>query len=239
MDDGLIQRIVAEVVRRLQALEGIAPSGQVDPPVKLVTEDLILQVLKRGGDTVYIMPNAIVTPLARDLLRQQKVRLVAIANEDDMSDKPAQKSGVIALGADHRGYALKEQLNVWLQEIGREVVDVGVFGQQEASYVGVAQQVAKRVVQDQLFAGIVIDGGGIPSAMVANKVAGIRAAACHDVTAAKFARAHVDANVLCLGVGVVGDTMAKEIVATWVSTPFEGGPYALRVREINEAENEG
>ena len=72
--------------------------------------------------------------------------------------------------------------------------------------------------------------------MVANKVAGIRAVACHDVTSARYARAHIDANLLCLGVGVVGDTVAEEIVATWLTTPFEGGRYQKRVRELGDVE---
>ena len=237
MDEGLIQKIVAEVVRRLVALEGLAPAQVSEPPVTLVTEEWVLQVLRRGGDAVYIAPNAIVTPLARDVLRREKVRLIAVS---DGGGAPAPaRSGGIAIGADHRGYALKEQLKTYLQEIGREVIDLGAHSAQETSYVGVAKTVAQAVVARQLFAGIVVDGGGIPAAMAANKVKGARAAACHDVTAAKFARAHVDANVLCLGVGVVGDTTAHEIVATWLSTPFEGGRYATSVRELDGAGDDG
>lgn len=237
MDEGLIQKIVAEVVRRLKALEGAASAPQGEPPVKLVTEDLILQVLRRGGNAVYIVPNAIVTPLARDVLRREKVQLIAVA---DGGGAPAPaRSGAIAIGADHRGYALKEQLKAYLQEIGREVIDLGVHGMQETSYVGVAKRVAQAVVERRLFSGIVVDGGGVPAAMAANRIKGARAAACHDVTSVKFARAHVDANVLCLGVGMVGDAAAHEMVATWLSTPFEGGHYNTRVRELDGAEGDG
>ena len=77
-DEKLIQRIVAEVVRRLKALEGGAVSAPIDPPVSLVTEDLVKSAISRGGDAVYVTPNAIVTPLARDLIRQQKVRLLVV-----------------------------------------------------------------------------------------------------------------------------------------------------------------
>lgn len=237
MDEGLIKRIVAEVVRRLQALEGVALDLPNDPPVGLVTEDVIKQVITRGGDTVYVTPKAIVTPLARDLVRYQKVRLVVVANEETIEEAENPKSFAVAIGADHRGYDLKEKMKAWLQSIGREVVDCGEFSPQEGSYVSVAKSVAERVVADNLFAGIVIDGGGGTSAIVANKIKGVRAVACQDVTTAKYARAHVDANVLCLGVGVIGDTMSQEIVATWLSTPFEGGRYATRVREIGEVEH--
>jgi len=236
MDEGLIQRIVAEVVRRLKALEGMVASEAVDPPVRLVTEELIRSVIKRGGDTIYVTANAIVTPLARDLVRQQKIRLIVSADAAVAEDRGPRQSGIVAVGADHKGFELKNQIVQMLQGAGREVMDCGVHSPQETSYVGVAKKVADVVVQENLMAGIVVDGGGTAAAMVANKVKGIRAVSCHDVTSAKFARAHVDANVLCLGVGVVGNTVAKEIVATWLSTPFEGGRYATRVREIGEVE---
>ena len=237
MDEGLIQRIVAEVVRRLKALEGMVVSEAVDPPARLVTEELVKSVIKRGGDTVYVTASAIVTPLARDLVRQQKVRLVVAADEAVVEQTPRQ-SGVVAIGADHNGFELKKQIVQMLQDAGREVMDCGVHGPQATSYVEQAQKVADVVVQENLMTGIVIDGGGTTAALVANKVKGIRAVSCHDVTSAKFARAHVDANVLCLGVGVVGNTVAKEILATWLSTPFEGGQYATRIREIGEVEGD-
>lgn len=235
-DEKLIQRIVAEVVRRLKALEGSVVSAPIDPPVSLVTEDLVKSAINRGGDVVYVTPNAIVTPLARDLIRQQKVRLV-VADDEAVVQDP-QKSSVVAIGADHKGFELKKQIVLMLQDAGREVMDCGVQSPQEVSYVGVAKAVADAVLEKNLMTGVVIDGGGTGAALVANKVKGIRAVSCHDVTSAKFARAHVDANILCLGVGVVGDTVAKEIVATWLSTPFEGGQYAARVREIGEVEDE-
>ena len=173
MDEGLIKRIVAEVVRRLKALEGIALDEAKDPPVGLVTEDVVRQVVARGGDTVYVTPKAIVTPLARDLVRHQKVRLVVVAQQDEAEAAASPKSFAIAIGADHRGYALKETLKAWLQFIGREVIDCGCHSPQEGSFVSVARQVADRVATDHLFAGIVIDGGGA-SAIVVNKVRGIR-----------------------------------------------------------------
>ncbi len=236
MDEKLIQRIVAEVVRRLKAREGVAASEPIDPPVNLVTEELVKSAINRGGDAVYVTPNAIVTPLARDLARQQKVRLV-VAAEDAVIRVP-QKSDVVAIGSDHKGFALKKQIVQMLQDAGREVMDCGVQGPQETSYVDMGKKVADAVLRENLMTGIVIDGGGIGAALVANKVKGIRAAACRDVTSAKFARAHVDANVLCLGGDVVGPAVGKEIVVVWLSTRFEGGCHAARVREIDALENE-
>ena len=231
MNEKLIQRIVAEVVRRLKALEGNAVSAPIAPPVSLVTEDLVKSAIDRGGDAVYVTANAIVTPLARDLIRQRKVRLVVA--DDGAAIQAPQKSSVVAIGADRKGFELKEQIAQMLRDAGREIVDCGGHGPQEISYVGIAQKVADAVTKNDLMTGIVVDESGTGVAIVANKAKGIRAAACGDVTSAKFARAHVDANILCLGVGVVSDTVAKEIVATWLSTPFEGGQYAAHVREID------
>lgn len=230
MNEKLIQRIVAEVVRRLKALEGIEACESVDPPVNLVTEERIKTVLNRGDDAIYVTPNAIVTPLARDLMRQQNVRLVMVVDDAVVQ---SQKSDRVAIGADHNGFELKKQIVRMLRDAGREVMDCGVHGLQEISYVGVAQKVSEAVTANDLMMGIVVNAGGTGAAIVANKVKGIRAAACRDVTSTKFARAHVDANVLCLGVDIVGHAVAKEIIATWLTTPFEGGQYATRVREID------
>lgn len=236
MNEKSIQRIVAEVVRRLKALEGNAVPEPLDPPASLVTEELVKSAINRGGDAVYAMPNAIVTPLARDLIRQQKVRLVA--SDDEAAIQDPQKSSVVAIGADHKGFELKEQIVQMLRDAGREIIDCGTHAPRETSYVGIAQEVADAVTENNLMTGIVATESGTGAAIVANKTKAIRAVSCHDVTSAKFARAHVDANILCLGVGVVGNTIAKEIVATWLSTPFEGGQYAVRVREIGAVEDE-
>lgn len=231
MNEKLIQRIVAEVVRRLKALEGNAVSAPIDPPVSLVTEDLVKSTLNRGGDAVYVTANAIVTPLARDLMRQQNVRLAMVG--DDAVVQAPQKSTAVAIGADHKGFELKKQIGQMLRDAGREVMDCGVHGPQETSYIDVAQKVADAVKKNNPMMGIVVDADGTGAAIATNRVKGIRAAACGDVTSAKFARAHVDANVLCLGVDIVGYAVAKEIIATWLTTPFEGGQHAVRVREID------
>ena len=177
------------------------------------------------------------TPLARDALRRAEISLVEVsAGEAGDGSEPSRQPSGIALGADHRGYRLKEELKVVLEGGGREMEDCGAFSQQLVAYTEIAEKVAREVSEGRCTTGIIVDGGGGTSAIVANKVGGVRAVACHDVTSASYARAHVDANVLCLGAGVVGDTVAREIVATWLSTPFEGGEYADRVRRIGEVE---
>ena len=238
MDRELIERIVKEVIRRLEALGGsdCARSG-AEPPVRLVTEELVLEAGKRHAAEIRVAPGAIVTPLARDALRRVGIALVEVpAGEAGEGSQPARQPTGIALGADHRGYRLKEELKTALEGTGREVEDCGAFSQQPVAYAEIAEKVAREVSEGRCATGIIVDGGGGTSAIVANKVKGVRAVACHDVTSARYARAHVDANVLCLGAGVVGDTVAREVVATWLSTPFEGGEWADRVRKIEEVE---
>ncbi len=231
MDEGLISRIVAEVVSRLRRLEDVAGVETSGPPVDVVTEEVVSNAVKRGTGEILVVSGVIITPLARDLLRDSSVRLVE-AGKEKLDSSPAKRSGGIAVGADHRGFVLKEKIKADLESVGRHIVDCGVFSPQEASYADVAEKVGEELVKQELATGIILDAGGTASAIVANKVKGIRAVSCHDVTSAKYARAHVDANVLCLGVGVVGDTTAQEIVATWLTTPFEGGKYTERVRRI-------
>lgn len=234
MDRALIERIVAEVVRRLRAREaGREVDAGGDAPVRLVTEELVRGAAAGGRGEVRAAPGAVVTPLARDALRETGVRLVAVRGA---GGEEARAGGAIAVGADVRGQGLLSALRGVLAGTGREVVDCGGGAGQAGGYVAVAEQVALAVAEGRCGTGIVVDGGGGPSAIAANKVAGVRAVACQDVTAAKFARAHVDANVLCLGAGAVGDTVVQEIVATWLSTPFAGGEYTARVRAIAAVE---
>ncbi len=236
MNEQLISRIVAEVVRRLRALEG-GRVARVPPTAhQLVTEDVVLDAAKRSADTVGVAKGAIVTPLARDMLRREGIRLVAAdPNAQAQPPEPSNRGRVIILGANHRGVALKEALKASIQGIGREVVDRGAYSPQESSFVEIARRVGTEVAQNGGAMGILVDGCGAGSALVANRIQGVRAVACHDVTGARMARAHLDANVLCLGAGVVGDTLAEEIVATWLTTPFEGGAHSRRVREIDAA----
>jgi ribose 5-phosphate isomerase B len=238
MDRALIERIVAEVIRRVEALgEGENAQSSAQPPVRLVTEELVLEAAKRQAVEIRVVPGAIVTPLARDALRRAEISLAEVSPGEAGGDSQAarQPKG-IALGADHRGYHLKEELKAALEGSGREVEDCGAFSQQPVAYAEIAEKVAREVSEGRCATGIIVDGGGGTSAIVANKVEGIRAVACHDVTSAQYARAHVDANVLCLGAGALGDTVAREIVATWLGTPFEGGECADRVRKIEEVE---
>lgn len=145
----------------------------------------------------------------------------------------------LALGADHGGFPLKEFLVFRLRERGHEVVDCGTDSAESVDYPDFALAVARQVASGACAAGIVVDGAGIGSAMAANKVPGIRAACCWDVSSAHNSREHNHANVLTLGAGLLGRTLAWQIVEAWLDTPWAGGRHARRVEKISEIERMG
>ncbi len=142
----------------------------------------------------------------------------------------------IAIGADHGGFPLKERIGFRLKEQGYTVVDCGTDSTEPVDYPDFAGAVAERVASGECTWGIVVDGAGIGSAMVANKVPGVRAALCYDVSSARNSREHNHANVLTLGAGLIGDALALQIVETWLATPWGEGRHARRVAKITEIE---
>ncbi|MCH7582213.1 MAG: ribose 5-phosphate isomerase B [Acidobacteria bacterium] len=141
--------------------------------------------------------------------------------------------GKIAIGADHGGYPLKERIAFRLKEAGWDVVDCGTHSQESVDYPEYALAVAQKVADGDCRWGIMIDGAGIGSSMVANKVPGVRAALCYDVSSARNSREHNHSNVLTLGAGLIGDGLAWQIVEEWLSTEWSGGRHARRVAMID------
>jgi len=154
---------------------------------------------------------------------------------DDRSPAPGAPAEV-AVGADHGGYRLKERIAADLRERGFEVHDCGTDSTESVDYPDFAHDVARLVADGGCRWGIIVDGAGIGSCMVANKVPGIRAATCWDVSSARNSREHNHANVLVLGAGLIGENLALEIVQTWLSTPWGGERHARRVEKITEIE---
>ena len=155
--------------------------------------------------------------------------------ELDMSSgepEPLVTTRRIALSADHGGYALKESLKPFLQKGGYQVDDCGTHSPESVDYPDFAYAVAKKVSAGEAWRGIIIDGAGIGSCMVANKVPGVRAAMCYDHATALNSREHNNANVLTLGAGMIDATLARQIVLTWLNTNFAGGRHARRVDKI-------
>jgi ribose 5-phosphate isomerase B len=142
----------------------------------------------------------------------------------------------IALGADHGGFALKEILKSYLAELGYAVRDCGTHSTDAVDYPDFAYAVARLVSNGECRWGIIVDGAGIGSCMVANKVPGVRAALCYDLSSARNSREHNDANVLTLGGQLIGAGLARQIVDTWLKTPFGGGRHQRRVDKIMEVE---
>jgi deoxyribose-phosphate aldolase len=147
---------------------------------------------------------------------------------------------IIAIGADHGGFALKEELKTYLNEQGYSITDCGTNIPPPAAvdYPKFALAVARNIADGKAKLGIMIDGAGIGSAMTANKVSGVRAALCYDISTARNAREHNNANVLTLGAGLVAYGLAKQIVDTFLSTECTVDRHLQRVAMIDELDNE-
>ena len=145
----------------------------------------------------------------------------------------------VAIGSDHRGSTLRKQLREYLGELGHTVVDCGAEEGGPSDYPDIALAVADKVVRKTCDFGIVIDAVGAGSAIAANKVPGIRAAACYDVETARSSRLHNDANVLSLGAGFLNRGLARRIVREWLETAFEGGRHVPRLEKIAKLEKDG
>ena len=139
----------------------------------------------------------------------------------------------IAIGADHAGFRLKDEIVPLLKELGHEVEDFGCDCSQSVDYPDYAIPVCERVVKGEADRGILICGTGIGMSIAANKVPGIRCALVHDLFSAKATREHNDTNVLAMGERVIGPGLAQEIVRVWLETPFsQGERHVARVNKV-------
>jgi len=145
---------------------------------------------------------------------------------------------VVAIGADHGGFELKEMLKAAVTELGFDVRDVGAYNKGAVDYPDFAHEVAKLVSSGKAWRGIMIDGAGIGSCIVANKVPGVRAGMAYDYSSAVNSREHNDTNVLTLGAGLIGANLAKQIVKVWLTTDFGGGRHQPRVDKIVAVEKQ-
>lgn len=160
---------------------------------------------------------------------------------DQAVAKPEGKSGparVVAVGADHGGFDLKENLLAYVTELGFEVRDMGTSSKSPVDYPDLAHAVAILVSTGEAWRGIVIDGAGIGSCIVANKVPRVRAGMAYDISTATNSREHNDTNVLTLGAGLIGVSLARQIVKTWLATEFGGGRHGPRVDKITAVEQQ-
>ena len=213
----------------------------------LVTEADVRRALAEGKQTLTVAPNAIVTALARDTARDHGLKLTErdenakaqhadcdCPDHDDCRCEAPPKT--LAIGSDHAGFEIKATLADYARSQGWTVRDIGPDNAERCDYPDYAYGVARLVALGEVQFGLMIDGVGVGSAMVMNKVPGIRAACCASEFAAFNARAHNDANALTLGSRTSGIEVCKGILYTFLQTDFEGGRHAERVQKIGDVE---
>lgn len=193
--------------------------------INLITEEDVRR--SPHGGIVRLDENAIITPLAQDLARERHIRFERVIRES------APRRLRIVIGADHGGFELKEQLKTFLAELGHDVRDVGTHSTDPVDYPDFAHAVALAVSRRDGNLGIMIDGAGIGSCMVANKVPGIRAAMCYDTATARNSREHNGANVLTLGGKTIPADQAREIVRVWLDSGLTEDRHKRRVAKID------
>ena len=242
MQEDEIRKLVRKAVQETLGVDSSAPAPQRRKLTgrKLITEADVQDVAP--GSEIVVPADALVTPLARDVALERRLKLTQEGEgplpsvspvPTPVSKQPAASlDKTVALGADHGGFALKEALKSYLQELGYAVLDCGTHSSESVDYPDFAYAVARLVSEGRAARGIMVDGAGIGSCMAANKVPGVRAAMCYDLSTAVNSREHNDANVLTLGGGLVGTNLARQIVKTWLSTGFGGGRHARRVNKI-------
>jgi ribose 5-phosphate isomerase B len=187
------------------------------------------------------MPNSIDDIEIHEIVQRVVRNALGSSPRELASTAPAPQAGisakkVIAIGADHGGFELKEALKPELKTLGFEINDVGTNSKEAVDYPDFAHAVAQAVGSGKAWRGIMIDGAGIGSCIVANKVPGVRAGMAYDYSSAVNSREHNDTNVLTLGAGLIGVNLAKQIVKTWLTTEFAGGRHTPRVDKIKSVE---
>jgi len=192
----------------------------------VITEDDVRGL--EPGAILQISETARLTPLAADIVAEKKIELVRKATR-----RGSKTSRLIAVGADHGGFQMKEALRAFLTELGHKIQDLGTYSEDPVDYPDVAHAVAKAVSDGAADVGIIIDGAGVGSAMTANKVPGVRAAACYSVAVARNSREHNGANVLTLGSKTISTAEMKEIVAAWLNTEITEDRHKKRVAKID------
>jgi len=188
-----------------------------------------------AGGRIAVPPGTIVTPLAREEAERRGIT-IEFKEVGRGTEAEVQPSRVVALGADHGGYDLKEQLKEHLRAWGYTPLDLGTSSREPVDYPDYAETVASAVVRGDAWRGVVIDSAGIGSSIAANKVPGVRAALCYDRATARNSREHNDANLLSLGARLISAEAAREILAVWLETPFAGGRHQRRIDKIRVIE---
>jgi ribose 5-phosphate isomerase B len=234
--DDEIRQIVRRVLLHTLGVDQEGESaGRQQPRRSIVTAEDVGRT--EPGTQIEVPPEALVTPLARQVAIERGITLTSRVSPTSSFQPAPPHVQVVAIGCDHGGFEMKEDLKAYLAELGYRPLDCGTHSQDSVDYPDFAFAVARQVADGSAFRGIVIDGAGIGSCMAANKVPGIRAAMCYDQATALNSREHNDANVLTLGAGLIGRNLAHQIVKTWLETNFGGDRHARRVNKIMQIEH--
>jgi ribose 5-phosphate isomerase B len=193
-----------------------------DRQIHEIIEKVLAQVMGKTSDQVASDPAAAQTPEKKDIPAA-------------FGTQGVQKK-LIAVGSDHGGFEMKESIKIYLDELGFDVQDMGTHSKAAVDYPDYAHEVAKLVTAGKAWRGIMIDGAGIGSCIVANKVPGIRAGMAYDLSSAMNSREHNDTNILTLGAGLIGLNLAKQILKTWLTTEFGGERHQRRIEKISAVE---
>ena len=210
-----------------------APSSVTrDESAKLVITEDDVRGLDEGA-VLRIAEGARLTPLAADIVKEKRIELVRRVPRSG-----SKSSRMIAVGADHGGFKMKEELKSLLVQLGHRVQDFGTNSEDAVDYPDFAHAVARAVSQGTSDLGIIVDGAGVGSAMTANKVPGVRAAACYSVDVARNSREHNGANVLTLGSKTITSAQMRDIVQTWLATELTEERHRKRVSKIDAVERQ-
>jgi ribose 5-phosphate isomerase B len=222
-------RFVDTIPKNAAAADATAVRDESSKSV--ITEDDVRNLAE--GATLRIGEGARLTPLAADIVKEKRIEIVRRTPR-----RGSKKIRLIAVGADHGGFKMKEELKAFLGELGHQVHDFGTNSEDPVDYPDLAYAVARSVSEGTADVGIVIDGAGVGSAMTANKVPGVRAAACYSVAVAKNSREHNGANVLSLGSKTISSKEMREIVQAWLATELTEERHQKRVAKIQAVERQ-
>ncbi len=205
---------------------------------KLITEIDIVNLLRKGKYKLEIFGNEIFTPAAKDKIKEASIELVKInqvLNQSILSQTISAKKK-LAIGCDHTGFKIKQIIIPILNKEGYEIIDVGTNDENSCDYPDFAIKVAEEIKNGNVNFGILIDATGIPSAITANKIPGIRAATCYNEFSAKSSREHNNSNILVLGAKTLGEETIKSILNVWLKSSFLGERHQNRLDKISEVE---
>jgi ribose 5-phosphate isomerase B len=224
-------RTSSRFVDTLPAGETAAEFTRDESSKLVITEDDV-----RGlptGATLRIAERARLTPLAADIVNEKKIELVR-----RVPRRGSKTARLVAVGADHGGFKMKEELKDLLEQLGHRIHDFGTHSEDAVDYPDVAHAVARSVADGASDIGIIIDGAGVGSAMTANKVPGVRAAACYSIEVARNSREHNDANVLTLGSKTISSKQMRDIVEAWLGSQLSEERHRRRVAKIEAVERQ-